>query len=344
MLASELDYELPEALIAQRPPPRRDGGRMLVLGEPPLHDWVANFPDHLPPRSLLVLNDTRVMKARLFGHRVPGGARVELLLLNPLPAPDRESVWQALVRCNRKLGSGDVVEVGDVRVEIGTRAADGTVVVGARVPLEQVCLRLGHVPLPPYVRRTDEPEDEARYQTVFARTAGSAAAPTAGLHLTPEALDRARTRGVEVEYVTLHVGAGTFKPVKAEVLDQHPMHAERYSISAQLSERVRDARRADRPVLAVGTTVVRALESAVNEDGELAVGAHSTRLLIQPGYRFRVVDGLLTNFHAPRSTLLALVYAFAGVQRVKAAYATAIQERYRFLSYGDAMWIPRRYD
>ena len=347
MLACELDYELPEALIAQRPPLHRDGGRMLVLDDPVQHDRVVNFAERVPSNSLVVLNDTRVIKARLFGQREPSGARVELLLLNPFaeqPEQPEQHVWQALVRSNRRLSSGDTIAIGEVRITLGERQPDGTRLIRCATSLEQLCAQRGHVPLPPYVRRADEAQDETRYQTVFAKHAGSAAAPTAGLHLTTQSIARLSARGVELGYVTLHVGAGTFKPVSVDVLDDHPMHAEQYSVSSQLAQQVSRARQAGRPVVAVGTTVVRALESAANEHGYLVKGERSTSLLIQPGYGFRVVDGLLTNFHAPRSTLLALVYAFAGRERVRRAYHQAVAERYRFLSYGDAMWIPRRYD
>ncbi len=202
--------------------------------------------------------------------------------------------------------------------------------------------RHGHVPLPPYIRRADEAEDSQRYQTVFAQHSGSAAAPTAGLHLTSEALQRLQERGVELGYVTLHVGAGTFRPVTTETLEEHSMHEESFVVGEQLCEQVAEARRSGAPVVAVGTTVVRCLESAATESGALRAGAASTRLMITPGYQFLAVDALLTNFHAPRSTLLALVQAFAGASHVRAAYEAALGNGYRFLSYGDAMWIPER--
>jgi S-adenosylmethionine:tRNA ribosyltransferase-isomerase len=285
------------------------------------------------------------MRARVFAGRSTGG-RVELLFLGPhRAAADPELSWEALVRANRRLPAGDVVHVGNYRLELGDKTPEGARVVTASAPVAEVVARHGHVPLPPYVRRPDEVSDQERYQTVFARHDGSAAAPTAGLHVTEAMLGRLRARGVEVGYVTLHVGAGTFRPVNVEHLREHPMHTERYHVSPELVGQLRDAKRTARPVVAVGTTVVRALESAaaLATEGEVVkAGDFETRLLISPGYRFRIVDALLTNFHAPRSTLLALVFAFAGAERIRTAYAEAIAQGYRFLSYGDAMWIPPR--
>ncbi len=337
MLASELDYELPDALIAQHPPDRRDGGRLLVLGDTLLDRQLSDLVELIPRDALLVLNDTRVMKARVHALRAETGGRVEVLFLDP--HPERPNVWQAMVRANRPLRVGQELSVEGAQLSVGERTDQGTRWVTSSVDVPTLLGERGHVPLPPYMRRADAPSDEERYQTVFARKLGSAAAPTAGLHLTEQMLRRLEKRGVEIAFVTLHVGAGTFKPVSTEHVEQHPMHRERYEISESLVERLDFAKRHARPVVAVGTTVVRALESA--EEGR--AGSHSTELLITPGYRFRVVDALLTNFHAPRSTLLALVYAFAGAERVRAGYEHAVARRYRFLSYGDAMWIPRRY-
>lgn len=353
VFSTELDYELPDALIAQHPPVERDGGRMLIVGEREFeHDVVKHFAERVPEGALVVLNDTRVIKARLFGHRqleTGVGAKVELLLLNPVQPNEMAGEWQALVRCNRTLEEGAIVDVSGTRLVVGRRLDDGSRAVRSETPLLELAETLGHVPLPPYVKRSDTASDEERYQTVFSRHQGSAAAPTAGLHVTTRALERLAQRGVDVGYVTLHVGAGTFRPVSAETLDEHRMHSEQFCVSQGLVEQINGARLRSKPVIAVGTTVVRALESAgagsdPNVEGApaLRVGWQQTQLLIQPGYRFRVVDGLLTNFHAPRSTLLALVYAFAGQERVRQAYAQAITSGYRFLSYGDAMWIPRR--
>jgi S-adenosylmethionine:tRNA ribosyltransferase-isomerase len=359
VLSSELDYELPEGLIAQHPPAERDGGRMLIVGEDRLlHEQVSQFADRVPEGALVVLNDTRVIKARLFGKRVvpnqSEGAKVELLLLNPLDPQQSDGQWQALVRCNRVLEEGSLVDVSGTLVVVGRRFEDGSRGIQSSHSLSELAATLGHVPLPPYVKREDTPTDEERYQTVFSRHMGSAAAPTAGLHVTRSALERLAARGVEVGYVTLHVGAGTFRPVSVAHLDDHQMHSEQFCVSAELARQVRAARERGKPVVAIGTTVVRALESAFATssghdravgsmaEGDCRVGWQHTTLLIKPGFRFGVIDALLTNFHAPRSTLLALVYAFAGTDRIKQAYDEAIRQRYRFLSYGDAMWIPRR--
>ncbi len=342
VLASDLDYDLPEALIAQQPPSQRDGGRLLVVGEPFEHTTVSYLPELLPDGALVVFNDTRVMRARLFGVREPSGAKVELLLLNPVDPNHVGGSWQALLRCNRRLSDGDRVRVGEVTIDVGPALPDGSRLVSSEHPLMELSETSGHVPLPPYVKRPDTASDLDRYQTVFSKELGSAAAPTAGLHFTDSALARIRERGATVEYVTLHVGAGTFRPVSADNLNDHPMHVERYHVSERLAALVRETRAQGRAVVAVGTTVVRALESAAREDGALETGWRSTDLLIQPGYRFKVVDALFTNFHAPRSTLLALVYAFGGKDLLRRAYAEAIAQGYRFLSYGDAMWIPQR--
>jgi S-adenosylmethionine:tRNA ribosyltransferase-isomerase len=345
MLASELEYDLPPERIAQYPLPERDASRLLVVpratsvtraepfGHLRMRDWVSL----VPAGALLVLNDTRVMKARVFAERATG-AKVELLFLGP--ARDG-AAWQALVRANRRLPEGDVLLLGEARLVLGGVTAEGARWVTSSVPIVELIAAHGHVPLPPYVRRPDEAADTERYQTVFARHFGSAAAPTAGLHVTESMLERLRQRAVELSFVTLHVGAGTFRPVSVARLDEHPMHSESYSIDPELAQKVAAAKAEGRPVVAVGTTVVRALESAaLHPSGAITPGDYETRLLIQPGYRFAVVDGLLTNFHAPRSTLLALVFAFAGAQQIRAAYAEAIAQGYRFLSYGDAMWIP----
>jgi S-adenosylmethionine:tRNA ribosyltransferase-isomerase len=345
----ELDYDLPEQAIAQHPLAKRDAARMLVLsGEAQaLRDAaVQQFADEVPPGALVVLNDTRVLLSRLFAEREGSGGKVELLLLAPDPTSG-DLRWEALLRANRTLPVGATLVIGEARLKVGERTTQGTTWVASNVPFRALIERCGHVPLPPYVRRPDDAQDRERYQTVFARVDGSAAAPTAGLHLTPETLSLLRQRGVDVGFVTLHVGAGTFRPVSAPSLREHVMHSERYGVSEELCQQVRAAKERRGPIVAVGTTVVRALESSALEaeragQDALLSGERATELLISPGFRFRVVDSLLTNFHAPRSTLLALVYAFAGQSYVRAAYQHALGHGYRFLSYGDAMWIPKR--
>jgi S-adenosylmethionine:tRNA ribosyltransferase-isomerase len=350
VLTSELDYALPDELIAQEPLPERDAARLLVLdsdgaGGSRFEDRsVRELPELLPEGALLVLNDTQVMKARVFGERATGG-RVELLFLDPDPVEPRR--WQVLLRSNKSVPVGTRVRVADVELEVGERTSQGTRWVNSPVSVKELLEVHGHVPLPPYVRRPDDARDRQSYQTVFARHWGSAAAPTAGLHLTRAALEAIAARGIEIGFVTLHVGAGTFRPVSAANLAEHAMHTEHYAISAELAEQVARARARGAKVVAVGTTVVRALESAAlastsRGGSSVYAGEHTTDLLISPGFQFRVVDALMTNFHAPKSTLLALVFAFAGQKLVREAYQHAIEQRYRFLSYGDAMWIPTR--
>lgn len=354
------DYELPEERIAKHPLERRDGARMLVLSKAGVeHSFVDQLGDEVPAGALVVLNETRVRRARVACHRPrtatgAGGGKAELLLLEPTA----DGTWRALGRANRPLRVGDRLEPEGSGSEVAWfevmgKEGDGTLVVGPRdrygvgVPprrLEEALERLGAMPIPPYLKRPAEENDNERYQTVFARQLGSVAAPTAGLHLTERTLSRFAERGVDVGRLVLHVGVGTFRPVTADDLDQHDMHAEQVEITAELVEQVARARARGAPVVAIGTTVVRALESAADagRQGHVVPLAGPTRLLIQPGYRFQVVDALLTNFHMPKSTLLALVCAFAGRERVLAAYEEALAHGYRFLSYGDAMWLPER--
>jgi len=316
---------------------------LLVLdGERIEHRLVREWPDLVPSGALVVLNDTRVFKARLIGHREGFVGKTEILLLHKLEG----GRWLALGRPMKRLRPGTRMVAGEIELTVIERRENDELLLEAHAPegLESALEKSGHVPLPPYIRRSDEPSDVERYQTVFAEKSGSVAAPTAGLHLTDAMLGRLRERDVEIARVTLHVGLGTFKPVSVDDLDQHEMHSEALSVSESVVESVARARERGAPVVAVGTTVVRALESSADPDrpGQLRARSGDTRLLIQPGYRFSVVDALLTNFHMPKSTLLALVAAFAGLEPMLSAYRAAIAERYRFLSYGDAMWIPKR--
>jgi S-adenosylmethionine:tRNA ribosyltransferase-isomerase len=342
---ADLDYELPDALIAQAPLEARDAARMLALdrdGGDVSHRRVRDLPTLLPP-ALLVVNDTRVMPARLLGQR-PGGGKAELLLVERLGAEGPSERWVALARPKKRLGEGTVVRVGEgaMTATVAAHREGGEVEVvldAGGAPIMDVLERVGRVPLPPYIRREAGAEDRDRYQTVYADTPGAVAAPTAGLHLSERLLEELRARGHRLARVTLHVGPGTFQPVQGDDLKGHAMHAERYVVSEEAAQAIRDARAEGRPVVAVGTTVVRTLESSVGDDDAVRAGAGSTRLFIRPPYRFRVVDALLTNFHLPRSTLLALVMAFGGIEPVRRAYAEAVRERYRFYSYGDAMLI-----
>jgi S-adenosylmethionine:tRNA ribosyltransferase-isomerase len=342
------DYVLPPERVAQRPPAERDGARMMVVREAGIeHRQVRELAELVPSGALFVVNETRVIRARLVGKRVPGGGRAEVFLLRRLERIDATSErWLALGRANRPLRPGSRVDVGgvlDIEVESVASGALQVVLRGARGVSEAIAT-VGHVPLPPYVKRPDDDADAERYQTVYGRSDGSVAAPTAGLHVTTAALERLAERGVIVGRVTLHVGLGTFRPVTSDDLDQHDMHEEYYEVSEELATQVDAARERGGPVVAVGTTVVRALESARSADDPTRVTPRGgwTRLLIQPGYRFGPVDALLTNFHMPRSTLVALVAAFVGRERLLDAYASAVAQEYRFLSYGDAMWIPER--
>lgn len=341
MQRSDFHYDLPEELIAQHPLPERSASRMLVLdGETGAtrDAGFADLPGLLGAGDLLVLNDTRVIPARLFGQK-PTGGRVEIVL-EEVTGPDRALVQ---VGSNKPVREGMTVELeGGGSARVLERAA-GLFEMAFDVPstLEAYLESHGHIPLPPYIRRGDEAADRERYQTVFARKPGAVAAPTAGLHFDAETLDRLGKRGVEVARVTLHVGAGTFQPVREERIEDHVMHAERVFVDEEAAAAVNRTRESGGRVVCVGTTAVRSLEAAAAETGRVRPFSGRTRLFIHPGYRFRVVDALLTNFHLPESTLLMLVCAFAGTDNVLAAYRHAVAERYRFFSYGDAMFVTR---
>ncbi len=342
MRADALDYELPEELIAQEPPPERDAARLLVLSRTPapaLHRSLRELPALLPP-SLFIFNDTRVIPARLRGLRASGG-KVELLLVERLGPAGTEERWICMGKPLKSLRPGTNLTFGPLHVVVGARRDEMTIDVtlsaaqGVAAALDEI----GELPLPPYITRAVEAQDRERYQTVFAREPGAVAAPTAGLHFGPAMLDALEAAGHTRAFVTLHVGPGTFLPLNVDDLADHPMHAERYHISEETALAVGAAKREGRAVVAVGTTVVRTLESAVLDDGSLRTGDGSSKLCIYPPYTFRVIDALVTNFHLPRSTLLALVMAFAGEDNTREAYAEAVRARYRFFSYGDAMLV-----
>ncbi len=335
MRVSDLDYDLPDDRIARFPPPDRDGARMLRLHRSSgrwTHETVRELPSHIPAGAVVVINDTMVIPARLRGTKQSGG-RVEILLLRALDTESKR--WEAMGRASKPIRAGARVHIAKgFEIEVVGRAPDGTLEIVCITPDPwQAIERHGEVPLPPYLRRAPTDDDRERYQTVYGRNPGAVAAPTAGLHFTRELMGRLEARGASIAPVTLHVGAGTFAPVGVADLDDHPMHSEWYSIPDETAAAVTEARREARPVFAIGTTAARALESW----GATGVSRGDTSLLIQPGYQWRVVDGLLTNFHLPRSTLLALVMAFAGVDPVRSAYRSAVTEGYRFFSYGDAM-------
>lgn len=339
---ADYEYALPRHLIAQRPAPRREASRLLVVHrrDGRLEDRL--FPDiveHCQPGDALVVNDTRVFPARLLGRK-PTGAYAEILLLRSLDDPYH---WEGLVRPGAKLKPGRRIEISaDLAVEVLASLGDGARHLRLVTPLEphQALERYGHVPLPPYIEREDDADDRERYQTVFARRTGSVAAPTAGLHFTPALLATLADRGVRVAAITLHVGPGTFRPiVDADDPAHHELPMEWYEVTAATAEIVNAARAGGRAVWAVGTTVARTLESVAREDGEIVAGSGWTRLFIRPPYRFRIADHLLTNFHLPRSTLLMLVAAFGGYDLTMRAYHHAIEQGYRFYSYGDAMLV-----
>lgn len=347
MHVSDFDFDLPEALIAQEPASDRGASRLMRLDRESGATTVGVMADivgWLQPGDLLVVNDTRVFPARLLGHRLPGGGRIECLLIREV----EPQVWEALVHPGQRIKAGTrfVVEGDGGAIDGEVLARDGfgrrTVRLVPRDgrPLDEVIEAIGHVPLPPYIHRADRPEDRERYQTVYSRVRGSVAAPTAGLHFTPDLLSRLEARGVERVSITHHVGYGTFKPVRVEEVEAHTVDAETYAIEHDVADAINRARDDGRRVVVVGTTTTRALESAVRAgDGRVRPGRATTELFIHPGFEFRVVQALVTNFHVPRSSLLFLVCAFAGREHVLAAYRRAIVEGFRFYSYGDAMLI-----
>jgi S-adenosylmethionine:tRNA ribosyltransferase-isomerase len=344
-LLAAYDYALPEELIAQHPAPQRDESRLMVLDrENTRHHHFRDLPELLNPGDVLVLNETRVIAARLLGERIDSGARVELLLLHPARSLRYDCAalrWTALARPARRLRTGARIAFGELgeatvidELEDGIREVE----LSLRVPFEEFLAEAGRMPLPPYIH-DDSAEAQERYQTVFARLPGSVAAPTASLHFTPELLADIERRGIEIVRLSLNVGLGTFRPITAETVDQHVMHAEAYAIEPAAAAALEQARRQRRRIVAAGTTVVRALEGNVRSYGSIEAGEHTTDLFITPGFHFRVVGALITNFHLPRSTLLMLVSAFTGRERILHAYAQAIDQRYRFYSFGDAMLI-----
>ena len=340
MKTSDFYYDLPQELIAQTPMEKRDGSRLMTLdrrtGETG-HRHFYDLPSLLRPGDCLIMNDSRVLPARLLGRRLPGGGACEVLLLTD----KGENVWECLVRPGRKLRAGARMTFGDgsLTAEVAEELADGNRLV--RFAYEGIFLevleRLGKMPLPPYIK--EELQDQERYQTVYSKVLGSAAAPTAGLHFTPELLRELESKGVNLGYVTLHVGLGTFRPVKEEAIEDHDMHSEFCTVPPETAELINRTKAAGGRVICVGTTSCRTLESWAGEDGHMEARSGWTNIYLYPGSRFKVMDGLVTNFHLPESTLILLVSAFAGREAVLAAYREAVKERYRFFSFGDAMFI-----
>ena len=361
MNVSDFDFELPEELIAQHPPAERGRSRLIVFDRATgqtQHTTFDQLSAHLTRGDLLVVNDTRVFPARLLGHRVPSGGAVECLLIRRLEVGalgvggseaqvGSAEEWEALMHPGQKLKRGAQVRferdgatlVGEVlgRHFYGRRSIRLEAPSGERVA--DLIERIGHVPLPPYIKRDDEASDRDRYQTVYAHSSGSVAAPTAGLHFTQPLLEELASRGVERTTITLHVGYGTFKPVRVDNVEDHDVDPERYMVSVEAADALTRATRDRRRIIAVGTTTTRALESLIIDDGIVRFGEGDTRLFIRPGHRFQLVSGLVTNFHLPRSSLLILAAAFAGREEILAVYRDAVQRRYRFYSYGDAMLV-----
>ncbi|MCR5732602.1 MAG: tRNA preQ1(34) S-adenosylmethionine ribosyltransferase-isomerase QueA [Sphaerochaetaceae bacterium] len=344
MLTKEYYFELPPELIAQEPVERRGDEKLLLLNKNTglFEDKVMkDFPSLLDENSILVVNNSKVRKARCFGKTEFGGL-VEFLFLEE----NEDHSWICMISKSKKQKIGRKYSFYDKNGELVKVATligeypDGNRQVTFEEPLEEEFFsRCGHVPLPPYIKREDKFSDETRYQTIYAKNEGSVAAPTAGLHFTPEILEEIKNRGIEIVEVTLHVGAGTFLPVRSENIEDHHMHYERYTILPEVADKLNEAKKSGKKIVSVGTTSVRTLESAVNENGLIESGTRRTNIFIHPGVPFRFVDNLLTNFHTPESTLLMLVSALAGKENIFRAYEHAVQERYRFFSYGDAMFI-----
>ena len=340
MRTVDFDFELPESLIAKRPLEQRDASRLLCLpddaGQPPVDMLIRDLPRLVRPGDLWIINDTRVIPARLLGAK-PGGGKVEILLLEPAA---EANVWHAWGRANRPLKEGMRIVIADgfTAVVLSRQGREIRVRLEAGDVAEAI-KRHGHMPLPPYIDRPDSEEDKQRYQTVFAREEGAVAAPTAGLHLTHDLMAAMAEAGASFAPLTLHVGPGTFQPVEVDEVERHRMHEETYLVPEETADLVNRAKSEGRRVVAVGTTSLRTLEAA-GQSGTLQAGSGRTSIFIYPGYHFRIVDALLTNFHLPRSTLIMLVAALAGRQRILAAYAHAREHGYRFYSYGDAMFVP----
>ena len=332
-------YELPQELIAQTPLERRDGSRLMTLDRKTgaiTHRRFYELPELLRPGDCLVMNDSRVLPARLLGARVPSGGAVEVLLLT-----EREGAWECLTKPGRKTHKGTELTFGggELTATVVDELDDGKKLVQFHYDgiFLEVLERLGRMPLPPYIK--EELRDAERYQTVYSRVSGSAAAPTAGLHFTNELLDTLRAKGVQTAFVTLHVGLGTFRPVKAEDVTEHHMHSEFCMMTQNTADTLNAVKDSGGRIICVGTTSCRTLESLADENGRFHESSAWTDIFIYPGYRFRAMDGLITNFHLPESTLIMLVSAFAGKEHVLEAYRTAVQERYRFFSFGDAMVV-----
>lgn len=342
MLTSDFNFDLPEELIAQRPSGERGNDKLMYLNKVTgavEHHSMSEIVDLVAPGTLMVFNDSRVRRSRCYGIKTTSGREQEFMFLNPIG--DGAS-WNTMVKGAKKVKHDNEYRFSDgsigtiVDVEQGSEFRR----IQFDSPIDEAWFeRNGHIPLPPYIRREDDDTDSERYQTVYARETGSAAAPTAGLHFTQEILDKLREKKIDLAWVTLHVGLGTFLPVREDNIENHKMHTEYYTVTEETSEKIRIAKEEGRPVLAVGTTSVRTLESASDENGNVVPGTRGTNIFMYPGYKFKVVDQMFTNFHTPESTLIMLVSAFAGKDNIMNAYKCAVENKYRFFSYGDCMLI-----
>lgn len=345
MLLKEFDFNLPEELIAQHPSGIRGQDKLMLLnrktGETEHHN-MSDLPDLILPGTLMIFNNSKVRRARCYGIKETTGREQEFMFLNQLDSTG--NTWNTMVKGAKKQKPGMryTFPDGTTGTIIEREENTGTEFRALRFEspvTEEWFEKNGHIPLPPYIKREDTEEDSERYQNIYAKETGSAACPTAGLHFTEEMLSRLSEKGIERDFVTLHVGLGTFLPVREEKIEDHKMHEEAFTVSAATAEKINQAKKEGRPVLAVGTTSVRTLESACDENGIVKAGTSSTHIFMYPGYRFKVIDQMFTNFHTPESTLIMLVSAFAGREHILNAYRTAVENRYRFFSYGDAMFI-----
>lgn len=345
MLLKEFDFNLPEELIAQHPSGIRGQDKIMLLnrktGETEHHN-MSDLPDLILPGTLMIFNNSKVRRARCYGIKETTGREQEFMFLNQLDSTG--NTWNTMVKGAKKQKPGMryTFPDGTTGTIIEREENTGTEFRALRFEspvTEEWFEKNGHIPLPPYIKREDTEEDSERYQNIYAKETGSAACPTAGLHFTEEMLSRLSEKGIERDFVTLHVGLGTFLPVREEKIEDHKMHEEAFTVSAATAEKINQAKKEGRPVLAVGTTSVRTLESACDENGIVKAGTSSTHIFMYPGYRFKVIDQMFTNFHTPESTLIMLVSAFAGREHILNAYRTAVENRYRFFSYGDAMFI-----
>ncbi|MDY4133443.1 tRNA preQ1(34) S-adenosylmethionine ribosyltransferase-isomerase QueA [Treponema sp.] len=342
MQTSDFYFELPEELIAQRPSGERGNDKLLFLNKTTgqvEHHKMEDLVDLVAPGTLMIFNDSRVRRSRCYGIKTTSGREQEFMFLNPI---GDGSSWNTMVKGAKKVKVGNEYKFTDGSIGVIPEVSEGSEfrTIKFDKPLDEAWFeRNGHIPLPPYIRREDDDTDSERYQTVYARETGSAAAPTAGLHFTESLLQKLKDKGIELAWVTLHVGLGTFLPVREDNIEDHKMHTEYYTVSEETAAKVAKAKAEGRPVLAVGTTSVRTLESASDENGRLIPGTRGTNIFMYPGYKFKVVDQMFTNFHTPESTLIMLVSAFAGKENIMSAYSQAVENKYRFFSYGDCMLI-----